>query len=79
MAVKKTVNHAKTTKICATSRCAVKIKDNYYTIEYTEERSLETMVDVSDKELERERQLLWEDCNRTVDNQVQDILETFKK
>lgn len=79
MAVKKTVNHAKTTKICATSRCAIKIKDNYYTIEYTEERSLETMVDVSDKELERERQLLWEDCNRTVDNQVQDILETFKK
>lgn len=80
MATKKNnVNHAKTTLIRATSRCAVKIRDNYYTIEYAEERSLESMVDVSDAVLDAERQLLWDDCNRIVDEQIQDIVKTFQK
>ena len=31
---------AKTTKISATSRSAIKIRESYYTVEYTEERSI---------------------------------------
>lgn len=64
----------KTTKITATSRCAIKIKDNYYTIELSEERALpETDVDV-----EKEYKALFDSVNNEVDNQMQEILKTFR-
>ena len=66
---------AKTTKIVATSRAAVKIKDNYYTIEYSEERSVP---DIEDVDLSQERKILWDEVNTVVDDQIASIVETFK-
>lgn len=60
-------------KIIATSRVAVKVKDNYYTVEYSEERSLPTEANP-----EKEREILWNDVNKIVDDQVAEILVNFK-
>lgn len=65
---------AKTIKITATSRSAVKIRDNYYTVELSEERSIP---DVEDIDLVAERRLLWDDVNASVDEQIASIVETF--
>lgn len=67
---------ATTTKITAVSRCAVKIKDNFYTVEYSEERSLPENVSV---DLDQERKFLWDDVNTTVDDQLAEIIRTFSK
>ena len=64
------------TKITATSRVAIKIKDNYYTVECSEERSIP---DVEVVDIEKERQALFDDVNATVDMQIEDIYNTFKK
>ena len=64
------------TKITATSRVAIKIKDNYYTVECSEERSIP---DVEGVDIEKERQALFDDVNSTVDMQIEDIYNTFKK
>ena len=66
---------AKTTKIVATSRAAIKIKDSYYTVEYSEERSIP---DVEDIDLSQERKILWDEVNAVVDDQCASIIETFK-
>ena len=62
------------TKITATSRCAIRIKDNYYTIELSEERKLpEENVDINS-----EYKALFDSVNDEVDRQMQEILQTFK-
>lgn len=66
----------KTTKITATSRVAIKIKDNYYTVEYSEERSIN---EDESTDMERERQCLFDDVNAVVDAQAEDIVKTFQK
>lgn len=66
---------AKTTKIVATSRAAIKIKESYYTVEYSEER---TVPDVEDIDLAQERKILWDEVNAVVDDQCASIIETFK-
>lgn len=53
-----------TTQIRATSRASVKIFDNFYTLEYTEER---TVPNVEGVDLEEERKLLWDKVNSEVD------------
>ena len=63
------------TNIKATSRAAIKIKDSYYTIEYTEER---TIPDVEDIDIIAERKCLWDEVNTVVDGQIEDIVKTFK-
>ena len=65
-----------TTKITATSRVAIKIKDNYYTVECSEDRSIP---DVEGVDIEKERQALFDDINATVDRQIEDIYNTFNK
>lgn len=65
-----------TTTIKATSRASVKVGDSFYTVEYCEERSIPAEIDV---DLDEERRLLWDTCNTEVDNQIADILKTFKK
>ena len=67
---------AKTTKIVATSRAAIKIKDSYYTVEYSEERSIP---DIEDVDLAQERKILWDEVNAVVDDQCASIIETFKR
>lgn len=62
------------TKITATSRCAIRIKDNYYTIELSEERKLpEENVDINS-----EYKALFDSVNDEVDRQMHEILQTFK-
>ena len=70
------VSKARTTQIRATSRASVKIKESYYTVEYTEER---TIPDVEGVNLEEERKLLWNDVNDEVDGQIEDIIKSFAK
>lgn len=67
---------AQTVSIRYTSRASVKIGEQYYTVEATEERAIP---DVPDIDLDEERKLLWDEVNRQVDNQVDDIYEQFEK
>ena len=67
---------ARTTTIKATSRVALKIRDNFFTVEYSEER---TIPDAGDIDLEAEREELFADVNAVVDNQMIEIQDTFKK
>lgn len=62
-----------TTLIKATSRVALKIKDNFYTVEFTEERTVP-----EDSDVEFERSALWDDVNKCVDDQCAEILKTFR-
>ena len=66
---------AKTTKIVATSRASIKVKDNFYTIEATEERSIP---DIEDVEVDTEWSMLWDSVNAIVDGQIEQIVKTFK-
>jgi hypothetical protein len=66
----------KTTKIIATSRCAVKIKDNYYTTELSAERVLPESDDV---DLNKEYEDLFNSINDEVDRQMTDIINTFAR
>ena len=63
------------TTIRATSRASVKVRDNFYTVEYCEERTLPNDADI---DIEAERQMLWDTVNRECDNQIEEILRTFK-
>lgn len=68
--------NARTSTIRATSRASVKIRDNYFTVEYTEERVLPVTEAV---DLEEERKALWETVNAECDNQIEEINQTFRK
>ncbi len=65
-----------TTKIQAVSRCAISIKDNWYTIELTAERTLpeDDSVDVNE-----EYKDLFNSINDEVDRQMGEIINTFNK
>lgn len=66
----------KTTLIRATSRASVKIRDNFYTVEWSEEVSIP---DVPEVQIEKEREALWDTCNAEVDKQIMEIVKAFKK
>ena len=63
------------TEISAVSRVAVKIKDNFYTVEYSEKR---TVPDVDGVDIDLERKLMWDAVNKSVDEQVEEIVKSFK-
>ena len=65
----------KTTKIVGTSRCAIKVKDNYYTVELSAERALPDEEGVI---IDEEYKALFNSINTEVDRQMQEILDTFK-
>ena len=67
---------AVTTKIVATSRSSVKVRDNFYTIECTEERSIP---EVEEVDVQHEWNLLFDSVNQVVDNQIAEIVATFDK
>ena len=75
----------KTTEISATSRASVKIlvhgKEQYFTVEYSEKRTVEygKGEHTDDELLDEARKNLWDTCNAEVDNQLQEIENTFKK
>ena len=64
------------TKIQATSRVAIKIRDNYYTVEFLEERAIP---DTDNIDIEQERKILFDDVNKIVDDQCEEILKSFSK
>ena len=66
---------AKPTNIHFVSRASIKIQDNFYTIEYGEDRQ----VNYDEVNINKERQALINDCNNEVDNQIKEIYETFIK
>lgn len=72
------ISQAIPTTIKFSSRASVKItnkgQDHYYTVEYGEERQIKDFDKVN---LDKERQILIDDCNNIVDNQVREIVETF--
>lgn len=70
------MTNAIVTTIKASSRASVKVGDNFYTVEYTEERSIP---DSENIDIEHERNELWNTVNSECDHQVEDILKTFKK
>lgn len=63
----------KVTVIKAISRASVKIRDSFYTVEYGEERMIE-----DGDNIEEERKKLWDSCNYEIDNQLEDIVKSFK-
>lgn len=67
------MSKGKTTSIRITSRASVKVRDSFYTLEYCEERSIPEDADVAE-----ERAELWDVCNNEIDNQIEDIIKTFK-
>ena len=62
--------------IRATSRASVKVGDSFYTVEFCEERNLP---DDPDIDICQERSILWDTVNAECDNQIEEILRTFKK
>ena len=64
-----------TTKISATSRCAVKLRDNYYTFEASEERTINNPENVN---VEEEWSKLFEAVNEVIDLQIEDLMDAFK-
>lgn len=65
------IPEAVVTEISATSRVAIKVRDNFYTIEYTEKRAVP---DVEGIDMDIERDHLFADVNRIVDQQAEDII-----
>lgn len=59
------------TEISATSRVAIKVRDNFYTVEYSEKRAVP---DVEGIDLEEERIALFDAVNGIVDAQAEDII-----
>ena len=72
---KEYVSMMATTEISATSRCAVKIKDNFYTIEASETK---TVIDDGGIDMDKEWDILFDELNEVVDKQCDDIAKTFK-
>lgn len=54
---------------------AVKIKDNFYTFEASQERTVE---DVEGIDIEKEYQMLFDDLNDCIDLQVQELASYLK-
>ena len=61
-------------KIQATSRMSLRVNENYFTIEYTEER---TIPNIEGVDIEQERIALWDAVNNECDNQAETIWDTF--
>lgn len=66
---------AKTTTIKATSRASIKIRDSFFTLEYTEERTVPDYL--SEGDIMLERQALWDTVNAEVDNQIEDTIKNY--
>ena len=71
----KYVSKSVVTEISATSRVAIKVRDNFYTVEYTEKRAIP---DVEGVDIDAERIALFDAVNGIVDAQADDILRTFQ-
>lgn len=66
------VSKAIPTVIKFISRASTKIKDQYYTFEYGEERQINNFEEV---DIEKEKRALIDDCNAVVDDQIKEITD----
>lgn len=66
---------ARTTSIKATSRASVKVRDNFYTVEFSEERIIPDLPDI---DMEQEKSYLWDAVNNQCDSQIEEIVKSFK-
>lgn len=66
-------SQATTTTIKASSKVSIKIKDTFYTLDFTEERALPPEIDTTNIAIEKE--LLWGAVHAQVDQQIQEILD----
>ena len=64
-----------TTQIQATYRISAKIHDNFHTVEYTEQRQIP---DVKGVNIEKEKEALWNDVITEIENQIEDIFDSYK-
>ena len=67
---------AQISTIRATSRASIKVRENFYTVEYSEERTLPTDIEY---DIDKEREILWNTVNDEVDKQIEDIIKSFAK
>ena len=65
---------AVTTKITAYSKATLKIKDNYFSVEFQEERVIPQVEGI---DIAKEREALWDTVNTEVDNQSETLWNTF--
>ncbi len=73
-------SQAVTTSIQAHSRISVKLNDTFYTFEFVEQREFPVdLMDESKIDLNKERELLWDEVHAQVDKQVQDVVEMLKE
>ena len=72
------VTRAVPTEISATSRSAIKIHDNYYTVEITEKRTI-PHDDLEGIDMDKEYKALFDEVNTVVDDQISDIVKTFAR
>ena len=73
-------SQAVTTSIQAHSRISVKLNDTFYTFEFVETREFPVdLIDEGRIDLNKERELLWDNVHAQVDKQVQDVVEMLKE
>ena len=73
-------SQAVTTSIQAHSRISVKLNDTFYTFEFVEQREFPVdLMDESKIDLNKERELLWDEVHAPVDKQVQDVADMLKQ
>ena len=63
---------AKTTSIRATYRMSTKVNNDFFTVEYTEERAVE-----NEENLEEAREALWDTVITEIEDQIDGIRKTF--
>ena len=67
--------HTIPTKITVTSRCAVKIRDNYYTMEACLEKQV---INPETANMDAEWTAAFEEVNVAVDQQIKDTIDSFR-
>ena len=69
------MENARTTTIKATNRMSVKIDNNFYTVEWCEERVIPE--GMSEEDVQKARAALWDTCVQECENQIADINHVY--
>ena len=68
------ISQAKTKVIKFNSRASIKLKEQYYTFEYGEEREIQ---DIDKIDMNKEIAALTQHCNNVVDDQLKEIVNAL--
>lgn len=72
--------HSVPTEISATSRASIKVStrngDNFYTVEAYQKK---TITETEGLDIDSEYAMLFDDLNKIIDNQCEDIIRSIKK